>query len=209
MREFRFLYCAFILSTFASNALSQNNNKVGDGVWGAYVRGIDAYAFGEDKDKKDKVAKKEAPHSSSSQISPDIAPKRASNVNREMQKKLIAKNRRDRELLFSQIERFDKPAAAEVGSSPTDNSTRVPARYSFNKTYFNWGGKISGYKYLDYEINFESADQEQINQMSASISDLALAGWKVDLNRSFQKIERVGSKATAYTTMQMRFRRRQ
>jgi len=84
----------------------------------------------------------------------------------------------------------------------------LTSSYSAEKTVFNWGGKEAGFEYIDFEFKFESTNTSHTKKLAYSMQKMSDSNWMVDLHRSFQEVEGSGVNITAYTTTQMRFRRR-
>lgn len=182
--------------------------------WDVYLDALDPYANESDKLKPKETSrnKKKKPNHviKPMDLPPNATPQQISDYNQRMQKYLRANQYEEVENLFETVESMgykpEKPAKEESDFT-INHPEAVTKGYSEKKTNFSWGGKQSGYKYVDYEFVFESTNHAHVEKMSKVVTELSKSGWEVDLNRSFQTIEGSGDDSVAFTTTQMRFRK--
>jgi len=190
------------------------DNKEAD--WDFYLQSIDPYIIDSNK------AESTPSRSYKDQPKIDlIAPKplqngatlqQISDYNRNMQKASREQLMQETKDLYKSVENMGyqtehRPIEAEMLYKFATSTSVANSGYSAKKINFGWGGKISKYKYVDYEFIFESTNAEHTERMMTTMSQMAVSGWEVDLNRSFQRVSGKGAYVKAHTTTQMRFRR--
>jgi hypothetical protein len=215
------LYTATVLvscSLLSSYAFCQNELDLKSHEWDFYVNSIDPYL---DSPQKKSIEQPNTHHTQHSLDKADpIAPlpfsgstiKEISEQNQKNQKYLREIQKTEASKRYDQVKTVKQPEPSIIKSSNqfsfansiSDSNSAV----SIKKVNYNWGGKLPGYVYVDYEYIFESTDIEQAKKATSAISDMAMNGWELDLNRSFQKIEQESNYTKAITTTQIRFRQR-
>lgn len=204
------------LSTMSALLFAADQNSKTDTDWDFYMQSIDPYA-NEDDEQKKPTKPINKPNTSMPVAEPPplpngATPQQISEYNRKMQKSLRDRQKQELNTMFETVESMgyhpEQPEKPAPDFTITSTSNSNHEGYSAKKTNFDWGGKESGYTYADYEFIFESTNVENAQKMTESISEMAKAGWEVDLNRSFQRVQGNGDNAKAFTTTQMRFRRR-
>jgi len=204
-----------LILLFANNSAMSESN---DSQWDFYLQSIDPYANETDKpssaiSKSEK--EKERPSRTINKPKPlpnGATPQQISEYNRKMQKALREQQKLEADNLYETVESMGykpahKPSLPEKPFTIASSSSMGKSGYSAKKVNFNWGGEVSGYEYADYEFVLESTNPEHTNQLTIAMTKMAKAGWEVDLNRSFQRIDGNGENVRAFTTTQMRFRR--
>lgn len=214
MRYRYFFYLAIGLTVLACHANEQNDEQ--EKQWERYLETLDPYANPSDENEKHTDP---LPHTPQKQQRPpdpppiDATAREVSEHNRNQQRALRKRQRDEVERLLEHIEqqpdnRKSAPRAdVDFFTLPSTNQPQLKG-YKARETHFDWGGKQSNYQYIDYEFVFESTDPGHAEKISQTMTEMTKAGWEVDLNRSFQTVETTDEKPRAFTTMQMRFRRR-
>ncbi|MFA0809520.1 hypothetical protein [Microbulbifer epialgicus] len=206
---------ACIFWILISNIAIANDGASENQHWNFYLQSIDPYSKDSDDSSKSTEhspsSKQDMKHPLTRSYSQtnDMTAQEISEYNQKHQQSLRELHRQEQKNLFESVSRSinstkqitDQDAYLVAPSKPSKSS------YSARQTSFNWGGKESGYLYIDYEFTFESTNTENAQKMTHAISEMAKAGWEVDLNRSFQRIKGNGTDAKAFTTTQMRFRK--
>jgi hypothetical protein len=192
-------------------------NTTQEKEWSFYIDSIDAYVPIK-SEPKEKEAPEPTPLLPKRQVyKPDplpngATPQQISIYNQQLQKSQRDQQRMELKTKFESIETFrhSPTPVAPDNSDFTLASTNsiVKSGYSVKQTNFDWGGKDPSYNYVDYEFSFESTKVENAKKMTDAISEMSKARWEVDLNRSFQRVEGRDENVKAFTTTQMRFRRR-
>jgi hypothetical protein len=215
-RYYTGLFCIFFLFLNSSVAMSDEIKKSKDAEWDFFLQSIDPYANQDDKTKP-APQNNEQERTARVVIKPKplpngATPRQVSEYNQKIQKALREQQKQEADNLYETVESMGyKPEPKSTVSNKsftlTTSNSIVKSGYSAKKVNFNWGGELYGYSYADYEFVFESTNAEHTEKMTTVMNEMAKAGWEVDLNRSFQRVDGSGSKAKAFTTTQMRFRR--
>lgn len=214
--NFRSVIFGMIVLFANSNAMgADDSSKAAE--WDSYLQSIDQYTTEPDrKSATTPTSKSETPVVEALKSRPlesGATPKQVSEYNRKLQKALRDQQKEETEHLYEKVDRADVKKADELPKrkKPFTMSTSPSSGrsgYSAKEANFSWGGEAAEYEYTEYEISFESTNTEHAERMMAAMNEMAQSGWEVDLNRSFQRVDGNDEKAKAYTTTQMRFRRK-
>ncbi len=216
-RYYTGILCMIWLFLISSSAISEEGNESKEAEWDFYLQSIDPYANQDDKTKSTpQNNKQERPARAVIKPKPlpnGATPQQVSEYNQKMQKALREQRKQEADNLYETVESMGykpepKSSESQKPFTITTPNSIVKSGYSAKKVNFNWGGEITGYEYADYEFVFESTNAEHTEKMTSAMNEMATAGWEVDLNRSFQRVDGNGDNAKAFTTTQMRFRRR-
>lgn len=210
------LWSLFVLAVSHPIPASASNSAQ-DKEWSFYIDSIDAYApiKSEPKEKEPAAPSPLLPKKQIFKPAPlpnGATPQEISIYNQHLQKSQRDQQRMEMKTRFQSIESFSRSSTA-VETNKSDftlasTNAIIKSDYAVKQTNFDWGGKDPAYNYVDYEFSFESTKVENAKKMTDAISEMAKARWEVDLNRSFQRVEGRDEHAKAFTTTQMRFRRR-
>jgi len=196
--------------------MSEDSKKLEEAKWDFFLQSIDPYVNQDSETKpapQNNIQERAAREIIKPKPLPNGAtPRQVSEHNQKIQKALREQQKHEAENLYETIERMvstpePKPTESNKSFTITTSNSIVKSGYSAKKVNFNWGGKLYGYSYADYEFVFESTNAEHTKKMTTVMSEMAKAGWEVDLNRSFQRVDGNSRQTKAFTTTQMRFRR--
>lgn len=211
------LFVSLAICMLSHTALANDKNANQDREWNFYIDAIDAYAPVKSEPKEQEQTRPTPLVPKKSIYTPlplpnGATPQEISKYNQQLQK-----SQRDQQRIEI-ISTLNSAGSFHRSSKPTEQpkpdftiastNSIIKSDYSVKKTNFDWGGKDPAYNYMDYEFSFESTKVENAKKMTDAISEMTKARWEVDLNRSFQQVEGRDENAKAFTTTQMRFRRR-
>ena len=217
--HFRAVIFIMVLVFTNSNAMSDEDVSSEASKWDSYLKSVDQYTTESDETPpaktniESKTPARTALKPKPKPLENGATPQQVSEYNQKLQKALRDQQKQETENLYETVNDVGQTPAEKPAKRAKPLATSTPksvdlSGYSAKKVNFKWGGKVSEYEYTDYEIVFESTNAEHTEKMITAMNEMTKSGWEVDLNRSFQRVDGNDEKARAFTTTQMRFRRR-